>query len=74
MDEELLGGIAGAGSRDFRVEGDGLGHREVRGGVGVDKTHALVVLDDGDGGVLRDEADETLAPARDDTMDERIQF
>ena len=74
MDEELLGGIAGAGPRDFRVERDGLGHREVGGGIGVDKTYALVVVDDGEGGVLRDEADEALAPARDDTVDERIQF
>ena len=74
MDEELFGGIAGAGARDFRVERDRLGHREVGGGIGVDKTYALVVFDDGDGGVLRDEADEALAPARDDTVDERIQF
>ena len=74
MNEQLLGGVAGARARGLGVDGDRFGHREVGGGVHVDEAHALKMFDDGNGGVLRDEADEALAAARDDAMDERVEF
>ena len=74
MDEELLGGVAGAGALDLGVDEQRLGECEVGGAVDVDEADALVVLDDRDRGVLGDETDERLAAAGDEAVDEVVEL
>ena len=74
VDEELLGGVAHAGALGLGVDQYPLGHYGIGGLVDVDEADAGVVLDDRDGGVLRDEADERFAAAGDDAVDELVEL
>src|ERR1019366_3276981 len=74
VDEYLLGGVANA--RPLGLGVDENFFRKVRVGVAVDvdEAHAGVVLDNGNGGVFCDVADEALAATRNDAVDERVEL
>ena len=74
VDEELLGGVSHAGALNLGVDQDFF--RELRIGVAVDvdEAHAGVMLDDGNGGVLRDVTDEAFAAAGNDAVDQRVEL
>jgi len=74
VDEELFGGVADARALHLRIDDDLLGHFGIGVAIDVDETDALEMLDDGNGGVLRHEADEALAAARNDAVDESVEL
>ena len=69
MNEEGLHGVADAGTLHFGVEDNLLRHGKVGAGIDKDVADPFVVLDDGNAGMLGDEADQALAAARDDQVD-----
>ena len=74
MHEQLLRGVANAGTRGLRIHDDVFRHRQIGGAICINETYTLIVFDHGDRAVLRHEADETFAAAWDDAMHQGIEL
>ena len=74
VDEEVLDGVAYAGSAAFGGDRDFAGEVEVSFRIDIEVADALVVLDDGDAAVLGDESYEGFPAAGNDAMNEFIEL
>ena len=72
MHQQCLHGVAGARPLDLCVETDLRRHRQVRIRIHIGVADTLIVFDDGNGGLARDEAHQALAPSGNDHIDERV--
>jgi hypothetical protein len=74
VDEEVLDGVAYAGSAAFGGDRNFAGEVEVSFRIDVEVADALVVLDDGDATVFGDKSYEGLAASWNDAVDEFVEL